>query len=95
MLQSKAGEIFRGIAWGIFTQIILILHILIDKILETVLEWYWKEKKTCSSLRENFFITKSATEIASLIRKGELTSYQVVKAYIDRLKEVSEHFKEV
>ncbi|XP_059608463.1 fatty-acid amide hydrolase 2 [Phlebotomus argentipes] len=87
--QGKAGEIFRGIAWGIFTQIIIILHILIDKVLETVLEWYWKEKKTCSSLRENFFVSKSATEIANLIRNGELTSYQVVKAYIDRMREVN------
>uniref|UniRef100_A0A1B0CN79 Amidase domain-containing protein n=2 Tax=Lutzomyia longipalpis TaxID=7200 RepID=A0A1B0CN79_LUTLO len=87
--QNKTCEILKGIAWGILTQIILIIHILVDKLLETVLEWYWKEKKTCSSLRENFFITKSATEIAGLIRKGELTSYQVCKAYIDRMKEVN------
>ncbi|GAB0087693.1 fatty-acid amide hydrolase 2 [Sergentomyia squamirostris] len=83
--KSKNGQTSRGI----FSQSILILHILIDKLLEAVLAWYWKEKKTCSSLRENFFISKSATEIASLIRTGELTSHQVVKAYIDRLREVN------
>ena len=39
-------------------------------------------------LKENFFITKSGTEVAEMIRKREVTVEKVVQAYIKRLNEV-------
>lgn len=67
---------------------VIIIHMLIDRFLELVLEWCLKEKRTATALRENFFVSKSAIEIAEMIRKRELKCHQVVKAYIDRMKEV-------
>lgn len=54
-----------------------------------VLEWYWGQKKSCPPLRKDFFITKSAVEIAELIRNQDITVYQVVNAYINRIIETN------
>ena len=53
------------------------------------MNWYLGEKQVCPPLKKDFYITKSATEIAKLIRTKKLTSYEVAKAYIDRVLEVN------
>jgi fatty acid amide hydrolase 2 len=45
--------------------------------------------KVCPGLNKDFFLTKSAVELAEMIRKNDLTSYQVVSAYIDRIKDLN------
>lgn len=79
----------KDMAISLLKNIFVIIHILIDRAVEYVLNWYWNERKNCVELRENFFITKSATDIADIIRRRELTVYHVVKAYIDRTNQVS------
>lgn len=76
------------IAISLLKNVFIILHILIDRVLEAFFSWLWNERKTCVELRENFFLTKSATDIAAVIRTRELTAYHVVQAYIKRMNEV-------
>lgn len=66
-----------------------IIRLLVDKIVDTALEWYLGEKKKCPNLRKDFFVTKSAVEIAKLIRNKDITCYQVVNAYINRIIETN------
>lgn len=63
--------------------------ILKDKLSEISLGWYFGDKKTCPPLKdEHKFLAKSATELASLIRNGQIKSMDLVQATIDRMKEV-------
>lgn len=77
------------IAISLLKNVFIILHILIDLAVESAFNWFWNERKNCVELRENFFVTKSATDIAEIIRKRELTAYHVVKCYIDRTNQVN------
>jgi fatty acid amide hydrolase 2 len=61
----------------------------IDKVIEIVLEFYWGEKKKCPPLRKDFFVTKSAIEIAELIKQQDITCHQVVNAFINRIIEIN------
>lgn len=63
--------------------------ILKDKLSEIALGWYFGDKGACPPLKnEHKFLSKSATELAALIRKGELKAADLVQATIDRMKEV-------
>lgn len=75
--------------WSIFVNLVYIFRMLVDKIVDSVLESYLGNKKKCPDLRKDFFVTKSAVEIAELIRNGEITSYKVVNAYINRIIETN------
>lgn len=66
-----------------------IIRLLVDKIVDTVLEYYLSDKKKCPDMRKDFFVTKSAVEIAELIKKKEISVYQVVNAYINRIIETN------
>ena len=77
----------KGMAWSLLINFIYIVRMLFDKLIEIILEKYWGEKKQCLQLKKDFFITKSAVEIASMIKSKQLTSHQVVKAYCDRMNE--------
>ena len=75
--------------WSLVFYFLYLIRTLIDKILNLVLEWYWGEKKTCPPLKKDFFITKSAIEIAELIKQQDISVYQVVNAYINRIIETN------
>lgn len=75
--------------WTLLNYFIYFIRSIIDKIVNFALEWYWGEKRTCPPLRKDFFITKSAVEIAELIRQQDISSYQVVNAYINRIIETN------
>lgn len=62
---------------------------IVDRIAEMILESFWGSKKICPSITENSFITKSATELAMMIRNKQLKSHDVVKAYIDRINQIN------
>lgn len=60
-----------------------------DKICEISLNWYFGDKKSCPPLKNEYtFLAKSATELANLIKNGELKAVDLVQATIDRMKEV-------
>lgn len=84
--KSSSGE---GVGWSILKMIFAFLHVLVSKLVSSILELYWGEKKSCPPLKGNFFITRSATELAQRIRQKEITSYEVVEAYIDRANEIN------
>ncbi|CRK86482.1 CLUMA_CG000150, isoform A [Clunio marinus] len=86
---NKTNSIVKNMFWGLLMNFFYIIRLLIDKLVDTVLEWYLGNKKVCPALQKDFFITKSAVEIAEMIRTQELKSYQVVNAYINRIIETN------
>lgn len=84
---AKSTAMMKGMAWSLLINFVCIIRMLVEKLVELILEKYWGEKKQCLQLRKDFFVTKSAVEIANLIKTKELTSHQVVKAYCDRMNE--------
>lgn len=73
----------------IFSKFMYIFHIVLDFLLEFILNSFYGPKKTCPSIDENEFITKSAVELAKLIREKKLKSYILVKSYIERIKYIN------
>lgn len=89
---EKDGErhkYLKSFAWTIFKNFLLLLWIIIDYVLEAFLGWYLGERKSCPPLKKDFFVAKSAVELAEMIRTGKLSSYEIVKAYINRIQEVN------
>lgn len=80
---------FKDMMWSILVNFVYIIRALVDKVVDMVMESYLGERKRCPNLRKDFFVTKSAVEIAELIRKNDITSYQVVNAYINRIIETN------
>lgn len=70
---------------------IAFIHLVIDKLLYVGLKWYWgPSKQRCPTLqRKQLIVTYSAVELATMIRKREVTCYEVVSAFIDRINEVN------
>lgn len=87
--RSTKGSSEGGVGWSILKILFTFLHVLVSKIVSSILEMYWGEKKRCPPLTSNFFITRSATELAKRIRSKELTSYEVVEAYIERANAIN------
>lgn len=75
--------------WSLLCMILYFIRSLFDRFVNYILELYWGPKKTCPPLRKDFFITKSAVEIAELIRNQDITVYQVVNGYINRIIETN------
>jgi fatty acid amide hydrolase 2 len=77
--------------WSLLINLVYIIRLLVDKAVNYALEMYLNsslgDKKICPTLKKDFFITKSAVEIAELIRNRDITCYQVVNAYINRIIE--------
>lgn len=80
----------KDMFWSLLVNFVYIIRLLVDKVVDTALEWYLGEKnQICPNLRKDFFVTKSAVEIAELIRKKDMTCYQVVNAYVNRIIETN------
>ncbi|KAH8420934.1 hypothetical protein KR222_010478 [Zaprionus bogoriensis] len=77
--------------------LITLLHIASDRLLEFILGWYLGPHKRVATPRSNVdqqqqqqqILGKSAVELAQQIRERKLKSYDIVKAYCDRLEEVN------
>ncbi|CAJ0941838.1 unnamed protein product, partial [Mesorhabditis belari] len=77
--------------WGfVWSSIILLLSDTISFLWRFTLFLYYlrKEKKIVSRI-SNDILLKSARELGAKIRSGELTSSEIVKAYVERLREVN------
>lgn len=79
----------KGIAMSLLKNFVILVHIVVDYVLEWIGAWWWPDRKACVPLRDNFFVMKSGVEIAEMIRQRKVTVKEVVRAYIDRLNEVS------
>lgn len=86
---NKTKELFKGMMWSLLINFFYIIRLLVDKLVDAILEWYLGEKRVCPDLKKDFFVTKSAVEIAELIRNKEITAYRVVNAYINRIIETN------
>lgn len=78
-------------AYSLFYNFFVIIHMLVDMLVEKVLKWYWgPSRMRCPSLqRKNNIVTYSAQELAKMIRTKEITCYEVISAFIDRLNEIN------
>lgn len=74
---------------GLLTSFFYFIRSLFDKFIAFALELYWGDKKKCPHLKKDFFVTKSAVDIAELIRNQDISVYQVVNAYINRIIETN------
>jgi fatty acid amide hydrolase 2 len=86
---SQTGKMFKEMMMSLLYCLIYFVRSIVDKVVNLALEWYLGEKKICPTLRKDFFIMKSATEIAELIRNRDLTCHEVVNAYINRIIETN------
>lgn len=79
--------------WKIFVEVLVtFVHIVSDRFLEFALGWYLAPRKsvaTPQSLDQQVIVTKSAVELAQQIRHRQLKSYDIVKAYCDRIQAVN------
>lgn len=87
---NRFTRLLRDSSWKLLFYIISVVLVLKDKISEIFFEWYFGEKKVCPPLKNNNeFLTKSAVELAAAIKKGEITSTQLIEATINRIMEVN------
>lgn len=71
------------------TYMLVYIRIAIDYIINFCFGFYYGSKKeTIPQIKESFLL-ESATSIANKIRKRELSSEQIVRAFIDRCEEVN------
>ncbi|XP_055593207.1 fatty-acid amide hydrolase 2 [Uranotaenia lowii] len=87
----KSNQIMKDIAYSLLCNFFAIVHLLVDYLIDVVLKWYWGPRgNRCPSLqRKSIIVTYSAQELAKMIRTKEVTCYEVISAYIDRLNEVN------
>lgn len=88
---NKYKNMFKEFAWKALHYFVSLFLVLKDKAVEAALLWYFGEKKAeCPPLNDdNRFLSKSAVELARMIRNGEMTSYKLVDACIKRMTEVN------
>jgi len=86
---QKTNAIMKGIVWGLLRNFFVMIHLLFDFIIESFLGWYHGERKTCPALDKNAFIEHGAIDLAKMIREKQITSFQVVEAYINRMQQVN------
>ncbi|EDW16125.1 fatty-acid amide hydrolase 2 [Drosophila mojavensis] len=78
--------------------LITLIHIITDRILEFALGWYLgphKRVATFATVDQQVILTKSAVELATAIRTGKLKSYDIVKAYCERINIVNRELNAV
>lgn len=85
--------------WKILLEALLTLvHIITDRLLEFALGWYLGPQKrvaTPPNVDQQVILTKSAVELAKQIRERKLKSYDIVKAYCDRIEIVNRELNAV
>lgn len=88
---NKYKKMLIEFAWKLLHYCVSVVLVLKDKAIEFALSWYFGEKKlVCPPLNdENRFLSKSAVELAQMIRNRKLTSYKLVDACIKRMIEVN------
>lgn len=87
---SKIKYLLKEFAWSVLAYVVAMVLLLKDKLTEIVLGYYMGDKKACPPLTSaNRFLEKGAVDLAQAIRKREITSTQLVRAIIDRIKEVN------
>ncbi|XP_067622087.1 fatty-acid amide hydrolase 2 [Eurosta solidaginis] len=79
------------------TTLLPYLHIILDRILEFVLGWILGAARSVPipPTKKHELLSKSAVELARLIRERKLQSYEVVKAYYDRIIAVNRELNAV
>lgn len=79
--------------WSKILEALLVLvHVVIDHVLEFVLGWYWGPHQRCyptEDKKQEAIVSKSAVELALMIKQRKLKAFEVVKAYCDRIGKVN------
>lgn len=70
-------------------QIIFWMHAAFDYVLDFILGLYFKRRKQTTHQPDNNLVLESATSLAKKIRRKEITSEEVVRAFIDRIRDVN------
>lgn len=87
---NKTKKLIKTMFCSIIVQILILFRYYLDKVINCIFEYYWSGKEeTCSPVHEDFYIMDSAVSIAKKIREKQLTSEEVVMAYLRRINKVS------
>ncbi|KAH8335718.1 hypothetical protein KR074_012007 [Drosophila pseudoananassae] len=80
-------------AWShVLEALLALVHILTDRLLEFGLGWYLGPHRRVQgppSADQQALLSKSAVELAQLIRERKIRSYDIVKAYCERIENVN------
>uniref|UniRef100_A0A1Q3FFS7 Putative amidase n=1 Tax=Culex tarsalis TaxID=7177 RepID=A0A1Q3FFS7_CULTA len=89
--RNKSSQIMRDVLYSVVFNIFVIIHLLVDKVLDVFFKWFWgPERARCPPLqRKQTIVTYSVQQLAQMIRTKEISCFEVVSAYIDRLNEVN------
>lgn len=69
--------------------VIVGVHIVKDFFLERILGWFSADRVQCPSLDDDAqWLSRSAVELASMIRKQEITAQQLFEACMRRINQV-------
>jgi fatty acid amide hydrolase 2 len=74
---------------GFIINVVIFIHAIIDKLAELIIPLFLGERKRCPPIEKCSFITGSAVDVAKKIRNKDLTSFEVVSAYIDRINQIN------
>lgn len=83
--------------WAILVYVIQLAHRIKDILLDLFLGMYWGEHKPIVGPppADAPFLTKSAVELAAMIRRRELTAERLVNGYIQRMTTVNPHLNAI
>lgn len=76
----------------ILEALLVLLHFIVDQLLELILGWYWGPARRCDppeELKQAPVVTKSAVELAELIKQRKIKAHDLVKLYCDRIAAVN------
>lgn len=81
---------FKSFLWMVLVHLIVAVHIIKDYILEWVFGYFAAERRPCPPLDEDtVWLSRSAVELAAMIRKQEITAQQLFEACIRRINHVN------
>ncbi|XP_018314545.1 fatty-acid amide hydrolase 2 [Mycetomoellerius zeteki] len=76
--------------WNFFRYVIIHLHFIFDSIVDFAFGMYYDKKAKKVPSVKNKLLLESAVSLAEKIRTKKVTSEEIVKAYIERCKEVND-----
>ena len=87
--ESAACRYLKKMALSTIASIWIIIHNIIDWIINVIFGLIYQSKEKSIPAVKNPILLKSASALAEAIRKRELTSVAVVKAFAERIQEVN------
>lgn len=73
---------------SLFGDLVLFIRFYIDQFIDYLFSFYYESQRQCISKPQTLLVMESATSLARKISEKRVTSEEVVRAFIERIKEV-------